>query len=136
MKNKHHMIDITNMESKNGYRWIYCRTETYLQTLKTNHSYQSGQVEEGEGWTGGLGLAYVHCGIWNDWPTATCCIAQGTLHNILWQSIWEKNLKRMDIWITLLYSRNYNIVNHLYFNKIFKNGKKNPLLHVPPTLLF
>ena len=31
-----------------------------------------------------LGLAYVHCGIWNDWPAETCYIAQGTLPNILW----------------------------------------------------
>ena len=31
----------------------------------------------GEGWTGGLGLAYAHCGIWNNWPVGTCCVAQG-----------------------------------------------------------
>ena len=37
----------------------------------------------GEGWTAGLGLAYAHCGMWNDWPKETCCIAQGTLPSIL-----------------------------------------------------
>ena len=36
----------------------------------------------GEGWTGGLGLAYAHCGIWNDWPTGNCCIAQESLQNL------------------------------------------------------
>ena len=25
-----------------------------------------------------------HWGIWNDWPTGACCIAQETLPNILW----------------------------------------------------
>ena len=41
-----------------------------------------------------LGLAYTHCGMCKDWPTQTCYIAQGTLPNILWQSEWEKNLKK------------------------------------------
>ena len=26
----------------------------------------------GEEWTGGLGLAYAHCGIRNDWTMGTC----------------------------------------------------------------
>ena len=47
-----------------------------------------------EEWTGGLGLAYAHHGIWNDWPTGTCCIAQGILPNVLSWSMWEKNLKK------------------------------------------
>ena len=48
--------------------------------LWKTYSYQRGQVGLGEeGWTGGLGLAYAHWGLWNDWPTATCCRAQGTL---------------------------------------------------------
>ena len=38
---------------------------------------------QGEGWTGGLGLASAHGDVWNDWPTGTCCIVQGTLPNIL-----------------------------------------------------
>ena len=74
-------------------------------------------------WTGGL--AYAHWGIWNYWPTWTCCIAKRTLPSILWSwsSMWEKNLKEngyvyMYDRITLLYSRNYhNLVNRLYFNK-------------------
>ena len=28
--------------------------------------------------------AYVHWGIWNDWPIGTFCTAQWTLPNILW----------------------------------------------------
>ena len=85
---------------------------------------------EGGGWTGILGLAYAYCGIWNDWPMGTCCITQRTLHNILWWSIWENNLKNngclyMYSWITLLYSKNYhNIVNQLHFKKNFKKWKK------------
>ena len=67
---------------------------------------------------------------WNGWPVGACCIAQGTLPNILWQPIWEKNLKGngyvyMYDWIPLLYSRNYhNIVNQLYFSTTLKNEKR------------
>ena len=52
-----------------------CRTETDSWLPK-------GTVGK-EGWTGGLGLAYAHCSIWNDWPTGTCYIAQRTLPNVL-----------------------------------------------------
>ena len=31
----------------------------------------------------GFGIAYAHGGVLNDWPKGTCCIAQGTLLNIL-----------------------------------------------------
>ena len=31
--------------------------------LRKTYGYQRGQVEGGKGWTGGLGLAYAHCGI-------------------------------------------------------------------------
>jgi len=48
--------------------------------LKT-HCYQRGYI--GEEWTGGLGLAYAHYGIWDGWPTENCYVAQGTLSNIL-----------------------------------------------------
>ena len=55
--------------------------------------------------------------------------AQGTLPKILWSSIWEENLERSGCvyiynWITLLYSRNDNTVNQLYFNKLLKMKKK------------
>ena len=59
----------------------------------------------------------------------TCCIAQRTLPNILWWSMWKKNLKENGCmylynWTTLVYSRNdHNIVNRLYFDKFFKNKK-------------
>ena len=85
-------------------------------------------------WTGGLGLAYAHSDIWNNWPTEICYIAQGTLPNILWWSMWEKNLKEngcvsMYNWITLLYSRNYNnLVIQQYFIKTLKNEKKIPAI--------
>ena len=38
---------------------LMCRTETDLQTLK-NLWLPKGTGGEGEGWTGGLGLAYAH----------------------------------------------------------------------------
>ena len=37
----------------------------------------------GEGWTGGLGLEYTQCVLWDGWPKGTCCTAQGILPNIL-----------------------------------------------------
>ena len=37
----------------------------------------------GVGWPRGLELAHTECSTWNDWPTGTCCTAQGTLPNIL-----------------------------------------------------
>ena len=39
------------------------------------YGYQGGQVGRGERWTGGLGLAYAQCGIWNDWLMGTGYIA-------------------------------------------------------------
>ena len=60
------------------------------------------------------------------WPTRTCCIEQGILPNVLWQSLWGNNLKKNQYlysfnWITLLYGRNcHNIVNQ-HFNKTLKN---------------
>ena len=94
---------------------------------KETYGYQRQQVWGGRrDGLGSLGLAYAHWGIWNDYPTGTCCIAQGTLLNILWQSTWKKNLKEnggvyMDHWITFLYRRSYhNLVNQLYFNETLK----------------
>ena len=58
---------------------LICRTNS--PTLKN----QRGQMGRGGMDLGGsLGLAYAHKSIWNSWPTGTCCILQGTLHNILW----------------------------------------------------
>ena len=79
----------------------------------------------GEGWTGGLGLAYAHCGIWNIWPMRICYIAQRTLP-IFCDNYVRKNLKKNECvymynGIILLYSRNYhNIVNQLHFHKTLK----------------
>ena len=60
---------------------LICRSETDSQTLK-NLSLQKGTGGR-EGQTEGLGLTHAHCGIWNDWPTGTCCVAQRTAPNIL-----------------------------------------------------
>ena len=61
---------------------LICGTETNSQTLPTKLWFLK-QAGRGEGWTGGWGLAYAHCGTWHDWPTGTCSIAEGTLPNIL-----------------------------------------------------
>ena len=56
-------------------------------------------------WVGGdklmsLGLAYIHCYIQNRQPTRTYCIAQGTILNIFFYLITERNLKKnTDIYI-------------------------------------
>ena len=87
------LFDIIYMwNKKKNIDKLICRTETDSQTLKTNLRLPKG-TGGGERWTRGLGLAYAHIGLWNDWPTGTCCKAQSTLANILWQSMWEKNLK-------------------------------------------
>ena len=62
--------------------------------------------------------------LYTGWKTTrSYCIAQGTIFNILWQKIMEKNMKKninMYNWVTLLYIKNqHNIVNQLYLNKIF-----------------
>ena len=50
------------------------------------------------------------------------CIVKRTLLNILWQSIYDRNLKKNEYiytfyWFTLLYTQNqHNIVNRLYSN--------------------
>ena len=113
----------------NNYVWnlkkdtneFICRTETVLQTLKTNLWLPEG-TDGREEWTGGLGLAHA------DWPRGTCCIAQGTL------PIFCDNVYGKRIWICvcvclcvtkLLYSRSYhNIVNQLYLSKPSKNEKR------------
>ena len=52
--------------------------------------------------------------------TRSCHIAQGTIFNILSVCL------SVCVTVTLLYRRNkHNIVNQLYFNKIFLINKKN-----------
>ena len=68
---------------KNDTIELICRTERDTQTLKTN-LWLPKETGCRKGWTGDLGLACTHCGIWNDWPTGTCCIAQRTPSNTVW----------------------------------------------------
>ena len=66
-KNKHHKTShIQNLKNTNE---LIGSAETDSQTLKTNSWLPKGT---GCGGMEGLGLAYAHCGIWNDWPTGTC----------------------------------------------------------------
>ena len=112
-------IIVCGIIKKKGYKWTYSFVwieEKQIHRLLKIYDYQREQVW-GKGQTRGLGLAYAYWGIRNDWPTGICCITQGTLLDILWWSMWEKNPKEngcvyMYNWITLLYRRNYqNIVN-------------------------
>ena len=84
---------------------------------------------------GGLGLADAHCVIWKDWPVGTCSLAQGTLPNILWCSVWEENLKEkggeyIGHWITLLYRRDDPTLSiHSTSIKLEKMKKTTPHTH-------
>ena len=80
-KNKHHMTSLICGIFKKVINELIYKTETDSQTLKTN-LWLPKWTGRGEGGTGGLGLAYAHCGIWNDWPMGASCIAPGTLPNI------------------------------------------------------
>ena len=62
---------------------------------KQIYVYQRRQVEWEE-WTGGLGLAYAHWVIWNDWPMGTCCALGYSIGNTTQYFVviyWENNLK-------------------------------------------
>ena len=61
---------------------LICRMETDSQTSKTNLQLPKGSGVGGR-WMEDLGLAYAPCGVWDDWPVGTCCLAQGILPNIL-----------------------------------------------------
>ena len=58
--------------------------------LKTNLGLSKGMGCR-EGWTGGLGLAYVHCGMWNGWPTGTYCIHR-VLYPIICDNLYGKKI--------------------------------------------
>ena len=73
-------------------------------------------------WTGGLGLANEYSDIWNDWPMGSCYLAQRTLSNILWSSMWENNMKENGLCTHITESlcctaEIIRLVNQLYFNK-------------------
>ena len=53
------------------------------QTHRLENKLMVTKGDRREAWTSGLGLAYAHCGIWNDWPMEKYWIAQGSLPNIL-----------------------------------------------------
>ena len=55
--------------------------QKHTHTLWRTYGYQRGQGRGGVDL--GLGLAHVHRGLWNDWPTGSCCIAQRTLPSVL-----------------------------------------------------
>ena len=64
------MKDLMHKSQENHTNEFICRMVTDSQTLKTNLKLSQG-TSSGEGWTGNLGLAYAHCGVWNDSPAGT-----------------------------------------------------------------
>ena len=71
------------------------------------------EAVEGVGWTGSLGLMDA---IWNGWALQSYWTAQGTVYD----------------WVTLLYMRNWrNVVNQLYFNLIFFQGRTHSIWRFP-----
>ena len=115
---------------KKGYKWTYLHNRNRLTDVEDKFmAIKGGRL--GGRWTGGLGLADAHCGIWNDWPM-NFCITQGTLPIFCDNQCGKRIWKRMNVCTcvieSLLYSRNYhNIVNQLYFNKTWKKWKKEYL---------
>lgn len=88
-----------------GYKYTYLQN-TNRPTDSENKLIVTKEDRWGEGWTGGVGLTYAHCSLWNDWPIETCCRGQRTLPNILGPFMWEKHLKEsggvsMQNWISL-----------------------------------
>ena len=88
-KDKYYIISLKRGIWKKKKR-IQMNKRTYLQNRNRLTGFENKPMDTTEGrcrgkeWTWGLGLAYTHWSIWNDWLVATCCIAQGTLLNILW----------------------------------------------------
>ena len=84
------------MESnKIGHKRTYLQNRNRLRHWEQTCGYQGGGV--GEGWIGSLGLADANYYIQNGYTTRSYCIAQGTIFNILWQTIMEKNMKKLHI---------------------------------------
>ena len=130
-KDKCHMISFICGILKKERNELFCRTDTDFQTLKTSLWLPKGTGDGGwgEGWTGGLGLAYAHCGVWNagQWGPAAQHRTQYSVMVYVGKESEREWMCYMYNRITLLHSRNYNnIVNQLYFKKTSKKwGKKS-----------
>ena len=83
----------THTRSKNWWNWR--RSHSYSQRFKYSilGNWEKDRQEKSEDEDLGIAI-YVHCGLWNYWPTGTCCIARGALPNILCSSMCKKNLKK------------------------------------------
>ena len=131
------MYDITYMwnlkKKKKGYEWTSLKNRNRLTDFENKF-----MVTKRDRWRGGDGL-----GIWNRHVHAEVygMIGQrgpavwhrGTLLNILWSPMWEKNLKEdgcmyLCNWTTLLHGRNdHHVAYQLYFKlkkKITQKLKK------------
>ena len=100
--------DITSMWNLiKGYKWNYLQNRNRCTDFENNLMVTK---EDRRGGGRGVRLAHAPWGPWNDWPTGTCCPAQGTLPRILWSSLWGKSPREngcvdMNRWVPLLYSR-------------------------------
>ena len=129
------------VESKKGILTnLFAEQKQTHRPWKT-YGYQKGHVVGGMDLGFGIGIRTLRYMEWL--ANGTCHIAQRTLLNTLWWSMWEKNMKEngcvyMYNWIALLYSKNYHkLVNQLYFNKTSKNEKKKKKkITTLKTLLF
>ena len=124
-----HMISFICGNWKKGYKWTYLQNRNRLTDFENKFMVTKGdRFRGGRDWRFGTGICTLRYMEWL--ANRTCCIAQRPLPNILWYSIWEKNLRENGCvdtydWITRLYSRNdYNLVNQQYFNKTSKKWKK------------
>ena len=80
-KVKYHMMSLICGLGQNDTNELILKGDTD-SPQKTN-LWSPKEKGEREGWTGGLGLAYVHYCTWKGWSKGTFCMAQGTLPNIL-----------------------------------------------------
>ena len=87
--------DITyNWNLKYGTNEPIYKTETDSQTWRTDLWLPKGRGR-GVGWTGSLGLADANYSIEKAWAMRSYCIAQGTLSNLLEQTMLEDNIRKV-----------------------------------------
>ena len=100
-------------------------TETDSKILKPNLGLPKGEGW-GEGWTGRVGMAYIH--YWNPLVTRTCYIAWGKVFNTLWWPTWEKNLKKKEYIYIYTYIHVYVWMIHFAVHLKLPQHCKSPTL--------
>ena len=75
---------------KKWYRWTYWQSRN--RDTDVENKYMDIERVRRVGGIGRLGLAYIHCYVWNRYLMRTYCIAQGTLLNALWWQRGDKSI--------------------------------------------